>query len=318
MKLITAFLRLVRWPNLLFIALTQFLFYYCIIVPALPEKYFILPNSINTCIFNLIVVASVMIAAGGYIINDYFDIDIDQVNKPDKMVIEKSISRRWAILFHWVFTTAGICISLYVSLHTTWIVFITNVVSTFLLWVYSTTFKKKLLSGNIIIAALTAWTILILYFATNTTYSLPLYRMADFAVPMKRIFKFSVSYAAFAFIISLIREAVKDMEDMIGDAKYNCKTMPIAWGIPASKVYSGVWIIVLTGALLIVQVYALLSGWWASALYTVVLIIAPLIYVLQHLYRAQEIRQYHRLSTLIKLIMLAGIVSILFFKIYLD
>ena len=172
MKLLFAFFRLIRWPNLVFIALTQSLFYYCIIVPSLPESYNGLPYALTQPLFYLLITASVFIAAAGYIINDYFDINIDQVNKPDKMVVEKIIKRRSAILLHWVITSAGLLISLYVSYKTSFIIIIANILCSLLLWVYSTTFKKQLLSGNIIISLLTAWTVLVLYFAANNTYQI--------------------------------------------------------------------------------------------------------------------------------------------------
>src|SRR5665647_558196 len=169
MKILFAFFRLIRWPNLIFIALTQSLFYYCIIVPT--TSYYQISFKLTQSFFFLLVIASVFIAAAGYIINDYFDINIDQINKPDKMVVEKIINRRWAILLHWIITTVGLIISLYVSFKTSFIVIIVNVLCTLLLWFYSTTFKKKLLSGNVIISLLTAWTVLVLYFATNNTYN---------------------------------------------------------------------------------------------------------------------------------------------------
>ena len=121
-------------------------------------------------------------------------------------------------------------------------------------------------------------------------------------------------YGGFAFIISLIREVVKDMEDIEGDIRYNCNTMPIAWGIPAAKVFVGVWIIVLISALAIIQFYVLQFGWWISSLYSFLLIILPLLWVIRKLYLAQNAIEYHRLSTVIKFIMLAGILSIFFFK----
>jgi len=299
MKLIFAFFRLIRWPNLVFIALTQSLFYYCIIVPSLPLSYATQPYHFTPLSFFLLMLASVFIAAAGYIINDYFDINIDQVNKPDKMIVEKIIKRRWAILFHWIITTLGLLISLYVSFKTSFIVIIANVLCTLLLWFYSTTFKKKLLSGNIIISMLTAWTVLVLYFAA-----------------MNRIFKFAVLYAGFAFIISLIREVVKDIEDMEGDAKYNCKTMPIVWGVPSSKVFAGVWLVVLIGVLFIILFYALQLGWWLITLYCFLMVILPLIWILRKLYVAQNTPQYHRVSSIIKLVMLSGILSMLLFKLY--
>jgi 4-hydroxybenzoate polyprenyltransferase len=311
MKKLTAFFRLIRWPNLFFIALTECLFYYCIIIPSLPSAYYLLPHKLTPQLFPFIVAASVFIAAGGYIINDYFDINIDRVNKPAKMVIEKSIARRSAILLHLIITTIGVVLSFYVAIKTTFIILIANIISTLLLWFYSTTYKKRLLSGNIIISALTAWTILVLYFATNTII---LRNITNSALSFIRIYKLAALYGGFAFIISLIREVVKDMEDIDGDLKYKCNTMPIAWGIPAAKVFVGVWIIVLISALAIIQFYVLQFGWWISFLYSFSLIIFPLLWVIRKLYLAQNSADYHRLSTVIKFIMLAGILSMLFFK----
>ncbi len=315
MKLLFAFFRLIRWPNLVFIALTQSLFYYCIIVPALPPSYYQLEYAFTQPLFFLLMIASILIAAAGYIINDYFDINIDQVNKPEKMVVEKIIKRRWAIVFHWSITTAGIIISLYVSYKTSYIVIVANVLCTLLLWFYSTTFKKKLLSGNVIISLLTAWTVLVLYFATNSTYHFWFAFPSEIYAAMNRIFKFAVLYGGFAFIISLVREVIKDIEDREGDARYNCKTMPVVWGIPASKVFAGVWLAVLIGTLSILQFYAFQHGWWLTVIYCLLLVIVPLIWILRKLYTAQNIPQYHQLSSAVKLLMLSGILSILLFKI---
>ncbi len=316
MKLISAFFRLVRWPNLVFIALTQLLFYYCIIVPSLPESYFQQFRSLIPAVFYILVTASVLIAAAGYIINDYFDINIDLVNKPSKMVVQKIIKRRWAIFFHLALTFAGLVLSTYVAFKTSFIIIAGNFVCALLLWVYSTTFKKKLLSGNIIISGLTAWTVMVLYFATNNavtaTSSLP----PDIATGMHRIYKFAALYAGFAFIISLIREVIKDIEDKEGDARYNCKTMPIVWGVPASKVFVGVWLVVLAGALLIVQFYVIQIGWWMSALYVLLFVIIPLVWILKQFYVAQTSKQYHQVSNAVKLVMLTGICSMIFIKIY--
>jgi 4-hydroxybenzoate polyprenyltransferase len=316
MRLVTAFFRLIRWPNLLFIVLTQLLFYYCIIVPSLPPQYFLLKDKLTVPLLYLLVLSSVLIAAAGYIINDYFDINIDQVNKPGKMVVEKIISRRWAILMHFVITTAGIAISLYVSWKTNFIIVLANIACSLLLWFYSTTFKKKLLSGNIIISALTAWTVMVLYFAVNNTYIITLNLHPALMDAMKRIFKFASLYAGFAFILSLIREAVKDIEDMEGDGRYNCKTMPIVWGVPATKVFAGVWLVVLIAGITLVQLYVLHSGWWWSALYSLLLLIIPLIWVFWKFYKAQTVSEYHAISSQLKMIMLSGILSLLVLRIY--
>ncbi len=316
MKLLTAFFRLVRWPNLVFIALTQFLFYYCIIIPSLPESYFLQTKIFTSSLFYQLVAGSLLIAAAGYIINDYFDINIDQVNKPSKMVVQKIIKRRWAIFLHIALTFIGLALSLLVALKTSLIIIAGNVLCALLLWFYSTTFKKKLLSGNIIISGLTAWTVLVLYFATNTSLSFIPGLPSEIAAGMHRIYKFAALYAGFAFIISLIREVVKDIEDMEGDARYNCRTMPIVWGVPAAKVFVGVWLVVLIGALIIVQFYLVQLGWGISSLYVLMLVILPLILILKKFYHAQTTNQFHVISNLIKLVMLTGICSILLVKWY--
>ncbi len=310
MNLPLAFFKLLRWPNLLFIALTQILFFYCIL-PFVYKSTQIPFLSATT--FYLLITASICIAAGGYIINDYFDLNIDLVNKPSKLIIEKYINRRWAIVLHLSLSFIGFIISCYVGykLGNIYIPFF-NLLSIAALWFYSTTFKKKLLVGNIVISLLTAWVVLVI---TVAEYKLD--RSVDantFIIP--RLLKVSFLYAGFAFIISLIREVIKDMEDIEGDLKYGCKTMPIVWGIPVSKVFAGVWLVVLTGGVAALQFYVLQLGWWLSAIYCVLLIIIPLLWILDQLYKAQTTSDFHRLSGAIKAIMLTGIVSMVFFRIY--
>ena len=308
MKLIAAFLRLIRWPNLIFIALTQNLFYFSVfnsflIQPGYGHKHFL---------FYLLVLASVVIAAAGYIINDYFDLQIDAVNKPQKVIVDRLVKRRWAIVWHFLLSALGILLSFYISFKIdNWIIFIANIFCVALLWFYSTTFKKKLLSGNIIIAALTAWVIVVVYFFSGA--DIIVWQSGTTPFDVRKLFKFCILYAGFAFIFSLIREVVKDLEDMNGDAKYDCKTMPITWGVPVTKVFTAVWLIVCIAALAIVQLYAWQSGWWMSAVYCIVFIIVPMIIILKKLYKAVTPADYHVLSNIIKYIMLAGILSMLFF-----
>ena len=165
MKLVTAFLRLIRWPNLVFIVVTQCLFYYLIAIPVFTTYHSTLLVSQNS--FWFIVISSVLIAAAGYIINDYFDLNIDRVNKPDKLVVEKIIKRRWAIMWHLILSLVGFVISTWVCFKLNEVyalgVAAINLICIMALWLYSTTYKRKLLVGNILISLLTAWTILILY-----------------------------------------------------------------------------------------------------------------------------------------------------------
>ena len=313
MRLIKAFLDLIRALNLLFIALTQVLFYYFILLPIFSEAG--LRPFLHQKLFLLLVLASVLIAAAGYIINDYFDLNIDQVNKPHKLVVEKVIKRRWAIVWHLTFSAVGVLLSFYIG----WkvgniLIGFANLLCAALLWFYSTTFKRKLLIGNIIISLLSAWVILVLYFAEwshlfdNTIGN-------DGIFTMTRIFRFAFLYAGFAFIVSLIRELVKDIEDMPGDAKYGCRTMPIAWGVHVTIVFASTWLVVLITSLGIIQFYILQFRWWWSALYCLVLIILPLLYIFRKLLAAKTTEDFHKLSRIIKYVMLTGILSMIFFRI---
>lgn len=304
MKLITAFLRLVRWPNLVFIILTQVLFYYCIYQPLFHT------NGLKALVW--IVVASVLIAAAGYIINDYFDLNIDQINKPEKNVFSKIIHRRWAIIGHFTFSLLGIAATTAgVGFHK-WYLILANIACTALLWFYSTSFKRKFLIGNIVISILTAWTVLILFFA----FTSPKYALVGNSPATIKFFRVSFLYAGFAFISSLIREAIKDMEDMEGDARYGCRTLPIVAGVRSAKIYVAVWGVVLLAALVILQLYVLQFQWWYAIAYSIVLVIAPLAYLLYKLPEARNVNDFSRLSKVSKLIMLTGIVSMIFFRIY--
>ncbi|MCW3108188.1 MAG: ubiquinone biosynthesis protein UbiA [Segetibacter sp.] len=312
MKLTKAFLQLVRWPNLVFIAITQILFVYSIVHPVMYTAGAV-PN-IKGVYFILLMVSSVIIAAAGYIINDYFDLNIDQINKPDKLVVEKIISRRWVIFWHLFLSVAGIMIGFYIDFKTN-VRFLgfANTACVALLFLYSIALKKKLLSGNIVISALTAWVILVVGWCETSNLLQP-NLMGSFTEKITRI---SFLYAGFAFVISLIREVVKDMEDMEGDRRYGCNTMPIAWGINATKVFVAVWLVVLASALAIVQFYVLVFRWWWSAAYCILLIIIPLVYIFKLLIEANTSSNYHRLSSLIKLVMFTGILSMIFFRFYL-
>jgi 4-hydroxybenzoate polyprenyltransferase len=309
MKEIKAFFRLIRWPNLVFIVITQILFRYFILDFVYEQNH---PGyeqiKLSGILFYLLVFASVCIAAAGYIINDYFDVNIDQVNKSSKVIIGNFINRRWAIFFHAFLSLTGLALSAYIGykLNNIYIP-IFNFISILLLWFYSTTFKKKLLIGNIIISLLTAWVILVLTLAEYR------FRISPDDIVWHRLLKVSFVYAGFAFIISLVREVIKDMEDMEGDADFGCKTMPIVWGLPASKVFTGVWIIVLAGILIIIQIYVIQFGWWFSAVYSLVTIIIPLLWVLRKLYQSNSKKDFHQLSTTVKMIMAAGILSMIFF-----
>ncbi|OIR13305.1 prenyltransferase [mine drainage metagenome] len=264
--------------------------------------------------FFLLVAASVCIAAAGYIINDYFDLNIDQINKPDKVVVNSIISRRWVILWHLLLSLAGLILTIAALPHKFYLPLImANTISIFLLLLYSSTLKKRLLIGNVLISLLTAWVIAVIFFSKmNESF---LQGKGDEILHV-RFFRLTVLYAGFAFIISLIREVIKDMEDIEGDRKYECRTMPIVWGLNASKVFVAVWLSVLITILFILQLYVWQFDWWFSILYCTVLIIIPLIWVFKKLFTATSSKDFHQLSTAVKMIMFTGILSMFFFLFY--
>ncbi len=305
MRSVTAFFRLIRWQNLVFIVLTQVLFYFCIYRPLFEGE----PHRPQLA---WLVLASVMIAAAGYIINDYFDLDIDQINKPDRNVLNKAINRRWAILWHFFLSTAGIVATILAVGFAKWHLVLANIICVMLLWLYSTTFKRQAVIGNVVISVLTAWTILVLFFAIvpfDAAFGTEDLRMV-------RFFRISFLYAGFAFIISLVREAIKDVEDIEGDRRGGCKTLPIVAGVAATKIYTDVWIVVLIAALCVLQLYVMQFGWWWAIAYSTLFVIIPLIYLFFQHRNANTNGEFASLSSLTKWIMLGGIISMVFFRIY--
>jgi 4-hydroxybenzoate polyprenyltransferase len=193
-----------------------------------------------------------------------------------------------------------------------WWLVVANLGTVILLWFYSTSLKRKPLIGNILISLLTSWTILFLFFAqapvaeavaTNDTRTVKFFRVAFL-------------YAAFAFVISLIREAIKDIEDIEGDRRYGCKTFPIIAGIFPVKVYTTVWLIVLLGSVIVLQLYVMQFGWWWAIIYSVIFLILPLFHLFREHYYARLPAEFGKLSRLSKFIMLTGILSMVFFRIY--
>ena len=216
-KVIAGFFRLIRLPNLIFIALTQLLLQYCIYEPL--YRPFLTFDDTRQFVF--LVFASIFIAAAGYIINDYFDVDIDQINKPSRLVIGKLISKRGSIFLHFIFNAAGLVFTFLAtrSIQQSYLVFL-NLGVIFLLWFYSVRFKKTLLIGNIIISFLVAWVIVIFFLSKMDP--MQLIRGADKSQSI--FYQLTILYAGFAFLSTFIRELIKDVEDQDGDRRHGCKT----------------------------------------------------------------------------------------------
>jgi 4-hydroxybenzoate polyprenyltransferase len=242
--------------------------------------------------FLLLCLATLMIAGAGYIINDYYDIKIDIVNNPKRVMIGKVFTRRVALFAHFIINIVAVLIGLLVALKMhDWKIFITVFISGFLMWYYSNSLKRLALWGNLTISFLTGISIYYISFLSDNNV-----RMV-------------ILYSVFAFMISLIREIIKDMEDMKGDALYGCKTLPIVWGVVNTKNFifaiSFVFISII-GFLFIEHYNNLLALYFSLVLFPIFL------FLLIKLYKAQTEKDYHTLSSLSKGIMLAGLASILF------
>jgi 4-hydroxybenzoate polyprenyltransferase len=170
--------------------------------------------------------------------------------------------------------------------------------------------------GNILISALTAWVVLVLLVAELPGWWSGHLTNSIEKITVARLSRIGVLYAAFAFVLSLIREAIKDMEDLEGDRKDGCRTMPIVWGVNASKVFTAVWLVVIITTLIVTQVYVIQFGWWWSALYILLMVVVPLLYIFRHLFLAARSEDFHRLSRQVKIVMLTGILSMVFFLWY--
>ena len=231
--------------------------------------------------------STVCIAAAGYIINDYYDVKIDAINKPDRLLVGRIIRRRRAMFAHLVLSFVGVVIG---ALLMVWVGLI-NLGAVLLLWGYSARLKKMLLIGNIVIALLSASMLLVV------------------AVYDDMLNKTTLGYALFAFLISLIREIIKDIEDMKGDATFECRTLPILLGMRGAK-YVLYPLLALFMALLVASVLHP-STPLLFDVYMLVLVLAPSIWMAVKLARADRKADFTYLSNLNKLVMLLGILSML-------
>ncbi len=308
MKVIAAFIKMMRVGNLAFLAITQYLIYFCILMPLL--GFYGLKPSLDLLQYSMLVLSTVLIAGAGYIINDYFDIKIDQINKPHKVMLETVIKRRWAMGTHITLSALGILLALALAIQIGSTRLATlQALTVGLLFFYSTDYKKQLLTGNIVIAVLAALSV-----ATIGFYEPQLYResLIEASAPAAWIImRLLLFYTFFSFLITLIREMVKDIEDFKGDAQFGCRTAPIVWGIRRTKQIIYVLIALLVAVLVSVQAFAMQHNSSWLMVYFIVLVQLPMLLVGWQLYKANTSAQYHKVSARIKWVTLAGILSML-------
>lgn len=312
-----AFLKLIRIQNLFIVALTQYMMRWCIIHPILSHLTVIQNNEairlpafelqFSEFNFFLLVLSTVFLTAAGYVINDYFDAKTDLLNHPGKVIVGKVIPRRTAMASHIILNILGIGIGVYISFFVgmPFLVIIFITVSG-LLWFYSTTYKRQFLIGNLIVALLTALVPLIVVLfeipLLNRSYG---HLLLQYDTSLSVLVAWVAGFSFFAFITTLTREIIKDIEDFEGDSAYGRRTLPIVLGVPKSK-----WIVV---GLHIITVAALVFVYFKylrdniTLIYMSITLLLPYILLTYRIVKADKKSDYHFASNLSKFIMLAGI-----------
>lgn len=273
----SGFIRLTRIGNLIILALAQ---YFTVLFLIAPESQLEYITDIKLFFLSL---STILIAAAGYIINDYYDVKIDYINKPERVIVGKVLKRRVVMASHTIINLIGIALGFIVS---PWIALI-NFGSALLLWLYSNQLKRLPFVGNIVVAFLAGLSIYILeiYYDTNNI--------------------FIIAYALFAIGYTLIREVVKDIEDLKGDQTFGCKTIPVVYGIRKTKIMLYVFSIFFALKL------SLMINWISSTMFVWLIIgnAIALAIISYMLFAADTKKQFHQLSTFTKVIMLIGILT---------
>ncbi len=289
----------------------QYALRYGLILPIL--NHFGLEPVLSHFRFALVVLSTVLIAGAGYIINDYFDIRIDRINKPDKVLVGRYIKRRTALFWHVVLTLTGILMGLFVAYVSRKEIYALMYISTpVLLWYYSTTFKRHIVIGNLVISFLTGIVVLLVVSVEFAMLSRVYGSSVISTEACSTAWFWTSGFAIFAFLTNFIREIIKDTEDVKGDKAVGCKTLPIALGIPLTKTF-----------ILIVEAASLLAMWglyfYIDELRRIPFVLPYFIigFTIPHLLlcykwmKATSSADYHTVSNISKLIILLGVLFII-------
>lgn len=300
-------MRLVRWSNLLFLAALIWLMEKWVAVPILNKVF---GEQLPWYMLLLIILAVVFIAAGGYVVNDYFDVKIDRINRPDEVVVTRTVSKPTAMRMSIVLSSIGIVCGLIVAgLLRSLTIGILFLLIPGLLWFYSSSYKRLFMVGNLIIALLAGITPLMVAMANVAILELRYSTILPYTTLPHDLYAWIGGFALFAFLLTWTREIVKDLQDQMGDRELECHSMPVVWGDKWAKVF-------VTG--LIVLTLAVIGHLWFHALpfpigwsslstrYIFLGIVIPLIASLWLLWAAKIPSDYKTCQQVIKFTMLIG------------
>lgn len=297
------YLKLIRYQNLLFLALVQFLIEYALFRPLRVE------SDVDFFAFLGLVFATLCIAGAGNVINDIHDGEIDKINKPERVLIGKSIPETKAFIFYIILSVLGITMGgliSFVSGHP-YFSFIFIFIPA-LLFYYSYYLKGIMILGNIVVSALVAFSLLLV-----ALFHLPTYLLAENKEPYAFVFQIVFHYAIFAFCINYTREITKDLEDINGDKNAGLNTLPIVIGRRRTT-----RLVFLLGATIVFgtvyYIFHQLRDNILSMFYFIVLILVPLLYFCFKAWDAETKKEYAFLSKFLKIIMFLGMCSLLLFQ----
>ena len=301
-------LRLVRWSNLLFLAALVWLMEKWVAVPILNKAAF--GEQLPWYMLVLILLATVFIAAGGYVINDYFDVKIDRINRPDEVVVTRTVSKpsamRLSMTLSGIGIACGIAAAVLLRSLTIGILF---VLIPGLLWFYSSSYKRLFMVGNLIIALLAATTPMVLAMANVAILQLRYETILPFTTLPHDLYAWLGGFALFAFLLTWIREIIKDMQDQMGDRELECHSMPVVWGETWTKVFV-TGLIVLTLAIIGHLWYHILPfpiSWSSlSTRYIALGVVIPMLSSLWLLWAAKIPSDYKSCQQVVKFTMLIG------------
>ncbi len=318
-------IRLTRPLNLVIIALTMWLMMALVLEPFVEVNGYEL--QLPTSKFLLLILATVLIAAAGNVINDYFDQRTDRINKPRDIIVGVHVKRRVAMAIHQIFNFFGLAIAVYISWSVgIWKLSIVHFFAAGSLWFYSVQFKRELIIGNVLVAVLAALVpilvgiyeipLLIREYGAEVAQYFKLSRPGeDPAVYFKYMFYFIFGYALFAFALNLIREIVKDMADVKGDMRIGAQTIPLVYGIKNAKRIAAA-LIVLTIAGLIALQQMVVDDWYSFG-YLLLAVVAPMVYCLYINHYAVRRPQFMRAGNALKIAMLGGLLySVVHYLVY--
>ena len=292
-------LKLIRWKNLALILLVQLLIKY-----ALLESFEVL-TALDDLHFFLLSLTTICLAAAGNIINDIYDVETDKVNKPDRLIVGKSISEKLAYNLFFGFNIVGILIGFYLSNHVGKSAFFgIFVVISILLYVYASFLKRTVIFGNIVVSFLVGMSVLIV-----GVFDIIPATFAQNRASQITFLNIILDYAIFAFLVNLVREFLKDIQDIEGDYKAGMNTLPIAVGRERANRITFLVSLIPIGAVIYYLATYLYKQQFAI-IYFLVLVIAPMVYASIKIFSAEHKKDYIRLSTIYKLIMLLGMISI--------